>query len=218
MITVPAYFDDTQRQATKDAASMAGLKVLRLINEPTAAALAYGLETKNQGLFMVYDLGGGTFDVSILHLEQGIFSVVATGGDTNLGGDDFDELIANHLAKNLPTSFDKLNLISKTNLLSVARELKENLSSLNDKKNNAVATLTLNNEIFELRLSIVELENLIANLCVKLLKFVIRALLDAGLDHSELKEIVLVGGSTRLTIVRESILTHYGKHPMVDKS
>ena len=86
VITVPAYFDDTQRQATKDAASMAGLKVLRLINEPTAAALAYGLETKDQGLFMVYDLGGGTFDVSILHLEQGIFSVVATGGDTNLGG------------------------------------------------------------------------------------------------------------------------------------
>ena len=216
VITVPAYFDDTQRQATKDAASMAGLKVLRLINEPTAAALAYGLETKDQGLFMVYDLGGGTFDVSILHLEQGIFSVVATGGDTNLGGDDFDELIANHLAKNLPTSFDELNIISKNNLLSVARELKEKLSSLNDKKNDAVATLTLNNEIFELRLSIVELENLISKLVCKTLKICDQALLDAGLDHSELKEIVLVGGSTRLTIVRESIINHYGKNPMVD--
>ena len=216
VITVPAYFDDTQRQATKDAASMAGLKVLRLINEPTAAALAYGLETKEQGLFMVYDLGGGTFDVSILHLEQGIFSVVATGGDTNLGGDDFDELIANHLAKNLPTSFDELNVISKNNFLSVARELKEKLSSLNDKKNDAVATLTLNDEIFELRLSIVELENLIGELVGKTLKICDQALLDAGLDHSELKEIVLVGGSTRLTIVRESIVNHYGKNPMVD--
>ncbi len=134
VITVPAYFDDSQRQATKDAASMAGLKVLRLINEPTAAALAYGLEAKNQGFFMVYDLGGGTFDVSILHLEQGIFSVVATGGDTNLGGDDFDELIANHLAKNLPNSYDELNINSRNNLLSVARELKEKLSSFRDKK------------------------------------------------------------------------------------
>ncbi len=217
VITVPAYFDDTQRQATKDAAaSMAGLKVLRLINEPTAAALAYGLETKDQGLFMVYDLGGGTFDVSILHLEKGIFSVVATGGDTNLGGDDFDELIANHLAKNLPTSFDELNVISKNNFLSAARELKEKLSSLNDKKNDAVATLTLNNEIFELRLSIAELENLISKLVRKTLKICDQALLDAGLDHSELKEIVLVGGSTRLTKVRESIVNHYGKNPMVD--
>ena len=216
VITVPAYFDDTQRQATKDAASMAGLKVLRLINEPTAAALAYGLETKDQGLFMVYDLGGGTFDVSILHLEQGVFSVVATGGDTNLGGDDFDELIAIHLAKNLPTSFDELNVISKNNFLCVARELKEKLSSLNDKKNDAVATLTLNNEIFELRLSIVELENLISKLVHKTLKICDQALLDAGLDHSELKEIVLVGGSTRMTVVRESIVNHYGKNPMVD--
>ena len=216
VITVPAYFDDTQRQATKDAASMAGLKVLRLINEPTAAALAYGLETKDQGLFMVYDLGGGTFDVSILHLEQGVFSVVATGGDTNLGGDDFDELIAIHLAKNLPTSFDELNVISKNNFLYVVRELKEKLSSLNDKKNDAVATLTLNNEIFELRLSILELENLISKLVRKTLKICDQALLDAGLDHSELKEIVLVGGSTRMTVVRESIVNHYGKNPMVD--
>ena len=216
VITVPAYFDDTQRQATKDAASMAGLKVLRLINEPTAAALAYGLETKDQGLFMVYDLGGGTFDVSILQLEQGVFSVVATGGDTNLGGDDFDELIAYHLAKNLPTSFDELDVISKNNFLSAARELKEKLSSSNDKKNDAVATLTLNNEIFELRLSVVELENLISKLVRKTLKICDQALLDAGLDHSELKEIVLVGGSTRMTVVRESIVSHYGKNPMVD--
>ena len=111
---------------------------------------------------MVYDLGGGTFDVSILHLEQVIFSVVATGGYTNLGGDDFDELIANHLAKNLPANYDELNISSKNNLLSVARELKEKLSYLNDRKNDAVATLTLNDEIFELRLSIVELEYLIS--------------------------------------------------------
>ena len=216
VITVPAYFDDTQRQATKDAASMAGLRVLRLINEPTAAALAYGLETKDHGLFMVYDLGGGTFDVSILHLEQGVFSVVATGGDTNLGGDDFDELIANHLAKNLSTSFHELNVISKNNFLSAARELKEKLSSLNDKKNDAVATLKLNDEIFELRLSIVELENLIGELVRKTLKICDQALLDAGLDHSELKEIVLVGGSTRMTVIRKSIVNHYGKNPMVD--
>ena len=216
VITVPAYFDDTQRQATKDAASMAGIKVLRLINEPTAAALAYGLETKDQGLFMVYDLGGGTFDVSILQLEQGVFSVVATGGDTNLGGDDFDELIAHHLAKNLPTSFDELDVISKNNFLSAARELKEKLSSSNDKKNDAVATLALNNEIFELRLSVVELENLISKLVRKTLKICDQALLDAGLDHSELKEIVLVGGSTRMTVVREAIVNHYGKNPMVD--
>ena len=216
VITVPAYFDDTQRQSTKDAAAMAGLKVLRLINEPTAAALAYGLETKDQGLFMVYDLGGGTFDVSILHLERGVFSVVATGGDTNLGGDDFDELIANHLAKNLPTGFYELNLISKNNLLLVARELKEKLSSSNDETNDAVAMLTLNNEIFELRLSSLELESLISKLVRKTLKICDQALLDAGLDQSELKEIVLVGGSTRLKIVREFIVNHYGKNPMID--
>ena len=216
VITVPAYFDDTQRQSTKDAAAMAGLKVLRLINEPTAAALAYGLETKNQGLFMVYDLGGGTFDVSILHLDRGVFSVVATGGDTNLGGDDFDELIASHLAKNLRIGFYELDIISKNNLLSVARELKEKLSSSNDKKKDAVTTLTLNNEIFELKLSSLELESLISKLVRKTLKICDQALLDAGLDQSELEEIVLVGGSTRLKIVREFIVNHYGKNPLVD--
>ena len=216
VITVPAYFDDTQRQSTKDAAAMAGLKVLRLINEPTAAALAYGLETKNQGLFMVYDLGGGTFDVSILHLDRGVFSVVATGGDTNLGGDDFDELIASHLAKNLRIGFYELDITSKNNLLSVARELKEKLSSSNDKKKDAVTTLTLNNEIFELKLSSLELESLISKLVRKTLKICDQALLDAGLDQSELEEIVLVGGSTRLKIVREFIVNHYGKNPLVD--
>ena len=128
-----------------------------------------------------------------------------------MGGDDFDELIANHLAKNLPTSFDELNINSKNNLLSVARELKEKLSSLNDEKNDAVATLSLNDKTFELRLSIVELENLIGELVCKTLKICDQALLDAELDHSELKEIVLVGGSTRLMIVRESIVNHYGK-------
>ncbi len=216
VITVPAYFDDTQRQATKDAALMAGLNVLRLINEPTAAALAYGLEKKEQGLFMIYDLGGGTFDVSVLQLEKGIFSVVATGGDTNLGGDDFDELIAVHLMKELPYSLKDLSLYSRQELLNVSRQLKEKLSSLRTGENYVSATLELEGETHEVRLSDVELMGLLDNIVQKTLRICDNALLDAGLEHSELKEIVLVGGSTRLNVVRKFIASHYGKDPMVD--
>ena len=216
VITVPAYFDDTQRQATKDAASIAGLNVLRLINEPTAAALAYGLEKKEQGIFMVYDLGGGTFDVSILQLEEGVFSVISTGGDTSLGGDDFDVSIALYLIERLPYEFEQLDVSEKQDLLVLSKELKERLSFTNVKKENVYGKWEIRGETFEIGLNNEKFNELIGEMVTKSIKICDNALLDAGLDASVLKEIVLVGGSTRSKVLREAIAEHYDRRPMVD--
>jgi len=201
VITVPAYFDDSARQATKDAARLAGLEVLRLINEPTAAALAYGLDKGVEGIFAVYDLGGGTFDISILKLEKGIFQVLATGGDIAIGGDDFDrEIVA---GCKLQVANDEMQV-----LLSKARATKEKLSGMEE------ATLEWKGKTA--RITRKEFNALIAPLVDKTLTLCRQALEDAQMTAQEIKGVVLVGGSTRIPYVREQIEALFGKAPLAD--
>jgi molecular chaperone HscA len=181
VITVPAYFDDAARTATKDAARLAGLHVLRLINEPTAAALAYGLENGVEGIYAIYDLGGGTFDISILKLEQGVFQVLATGGDTALGGDDFDQALAEHL------NID----------CHEARRIKEQLTSSDDKVRH-------------------DFENLIAPFVDRTIAIMETVLDDARLSKDEIQGIVMVGGSTRVPLVRRKLRAFCAKGPLCD--
>ena len=206
VITVPAYFDDAQRQATKDAGRLAGLDVLRLLNEPTAAALAYGLDKKSQGLFAVYDLGGGTFDVSVLKLTDGIFEVKATGGDSSLGGDDFDRAIADWVLSQ--RQLERPSAGEITELLAHARAAKEALSSESSTSVvfRGVAT-PLDRATFEsLIRSWVERTGLVCR----------RALKDAGVTPGELAGVVLVGGSTRVPFVRQFVKDVFGVEPLAD--
>ncbi|MBN3860493.1 Fe-S protein assembly chaperone HscA [Neisseriaceae bacterium PsAf] len=209
VITVPAYFNDAQRQATKDAARLAGINVLRLINEPTAAAIAYGLENESEGRFVVYDLGGGTLDVSILELSNGLFKVLATGGNTALGGDDFDEEIVNYLVKknNLTNlSEEDIQLIS-----SLARSLKEHLTE-ND---SAVIKANLSSqESFELRLTQDEFFRLTQFLVDKTLNSVKQVLKDAKLALDDINGVIMVGGSTRMPHV-QSTLNNFFKQELL---
>lgn len=200
VITVPAYFDEAQRQATKDAATLAGLKVLRLLNEPTAAAVAYGLDKSEESTILVYDLGGGTFDVSILRLSKGVFEVLATGGDSALGGDDFDHALAQRLLDQYP------RLESKTPeqrryLLDQAREIKERLTS----SSQVELTLQAVGEALAVSISQTEFNALIKPLVDKTLRACRRALKDAGLVLEDVQDIVMVGGSTRVPLVREAV-------------
>ncbi|MBB1162369.1 Fe-S protein assembly chaperone HscA [Aquariibacter albus] len=210
VITVPAYFDDAQRQATKDAAQLAGLNVLRLINEPTAAAIAYGLEHGSEGLYAVYDLGGGTFDISLLRLQQGVFEVVATGGDSALGGDDYDQALAAwalaQTGRRVSTPQDKRTL------LVAARAAKEALSS--------AAEATLHAELADgsLRLSLdrATFATLSRALTDRTLVAVKRVLRDAGVSREDVQGVVLVGGSTRMPLVREAVEAHFGFAPLTN--
>ena len=210
VITVPAYFDDAQRQATKDAAQLAGLNVLRLINEPTAAAIAYGLEHGSEGLYAVYDLGGGTFDISLLRLQQGVFEVVATGGDSALGGDDYDQALAAwalaQTGRRVSTPQDKRTL------LVAARAAKEALSS--------AAEATLHAELADgpLRLSLdrATFATLSRALTDRTLAAVKRVLRDAGVSREDVQGVVLVGGSTRMPLVREAVEAHFGFAPLTN--
>ena len=181
VITVPAYFDDTARQATKDAAQLAGLEVLRLINEPTAAALAYGLEHEAQGVYAIYDLGGGTFDISILRLEKGVFQVLATGGDTQLGGDDFDAVIPVQAGLH-------------------AREIKERL--------------TTEDEVGGMNRA--QFEEAIQPLVQRSIDICAQALEDAGVSQSEISGVVLVGGSTRVPLVRQMVADFFAAQPLTN--
>ena len=208
VITVPAYFDDAQRQATKDAARLAGLNVFRLLNEPTAAAVAYGLdqrdelnESENERIIAVYDLGGGTFDISILKLNKGVFEVMATGGDSALGGDDFDHLIAEWI---LEKSESKLT----HHALVEARRVKEALTD-NDE---IIAEL----EDWQGLISRAEFNVMIAPLVKKTLMACRRALRDADLEKDQVHDVVMVGGSTRMPIVREKVGDFFEKPPLVD--
>jgi molecular chaperone HscA len=197
VITVPAYFDDAQRQATKDAAELAGLKVLRLINEPTAAAIAYGLDNASEGLYAVYDLGGGTFDISLLRLTRGVFEVVATGGDAALGGDDFDRLLADWaLAGRVLTSAH-----DKRAVLVAARAAKEALSDADSTE--LVAAL----DGGELRVTVTraQFEALVHPLVAKTLSAVKRVLRDAKVKPADVQGTVMVGGSTRMPVVRRAV-------------
>ena len=214
VITVPAYFDDAQRQATKDAARLAGLTVLRLLNEPTAAAIAYGLDKAAQGTFAIYDLGGGTFDISILRLSQGVFEVVSTGGDSALGGDDFDYAIAQWFcAQHRIAGLAALSPSSQRSLLGTARTAKEALSQ------HESTALTLSQPKGPTLLSTLTQEKfgeLGAALMARTLAATRRALRDAQLDCADIDGVVLVGGSTRMPIARDAVRAFFGREPLVD--
>ena len=204
VITVPAYFDDAQRQSTKDAARLAGLNVLRLLNEPTAAAIAYGLDSGQEGVIAVYDLGGGTFDISILRLSRGVFEVLATGGDTALGGDDFDHLLADWIAAQ--ADYQPQNANEQRELLTLATKAKVALSqAVETEVKFANWTGTVSRSQFN---------NLIQPLVKRSLMTCRRALKDAGVESDEVREVVMVGGSTRVPFVREQVGEFFGKTPL----
>src|SRR6187549_408809 len=209
VITVPAYFDDAQRQATRDAGRLAGLEVLRLLNEPTAAALAYGLDKQQNGLFAVYDLGGGTFDVTILLLEDGVFQVKASGGDSALGGDDMDRAIAEGLLEQMGASGQSAPEVVAL-ALSAARELKH---ALTDAPEASIELPAKGERTIEARLSRAELDLLIAPLLERTGKACRRALRDAGVEASALDGVILVGGSTRVPRVQSYVAELFGKPP-----
>ncbi len=204
VITVPAYFDDAQRAGTKDAASLAGLNTLRLLNEPTAAAIAYGLDSGQEGIIGVYDLGGGTFDISILRLSKGVFEVLSTGGDPALGGDDFDSLIADWVRTQ--AQFESLSGDEYRQLLNVANEAKVKLSQ-EDKA--SIEFLGWQGE-----LSLAQFEQLISPLIQRTLLACRRAVKDAKVKTTEIQEIVMVGGSTRVPLVREKVASFFGRKPL----
>ena len=209
VITVPAYFDDAQRQGTKDAASLLGIKVLRLLNEPTAAAIAYGLDSGQEGIIAIYDLGGGTFDISILRLNKGVFEVMATGGDSALGGDDFDYELAKHLQQSW--NLDSLTSQERRALLIESRRVKEQLTS-ND---SVVAKLILaDGKPFELEVTKAQFDEIIEPLVKKTIASCRRALRDAGIKSDEVLETVMVGGSTRVPLVREKVEAFFDKKPL----
>ena len=201
VITVPAYFNDAQRQQTKDAAEAAGLKVLRLLNEPTAAAVAYGLDSADQGNIVVFDLGGGTFDVSILSLTRGVFEVLSTGGDTNLGGDDFDRLLAAWVVEQLPAGS-----VSEGEALQLANRAKHALSH---EQQSEIAigehSLSISREQFA---------GLVAEPVERALRLCKRSLRDAQLELDEIDNVVLVGGSTRMPVVREAVAKLFEREPL----
>ncbi|MBG4608561.1 Fe-S protein assembly chaperone HscA [Pseudomonas aeruginosa] len=207
VITVPAYFDDAQRQATKDAARLAGLNVLRLLNEPTAAAVAYGLDKGAEGLVAIYDLGGGTFDISILRLTRGVFEVLATGGDTALGGDDFDHAIAGWVIEQAGLSAD-LDPGSQRQLLQIACAAKERLT---DEASVRVADGDGSGER-----SRATLDELIEPFGARSLKSCRRAVRDSGVDLEEIRSVVMVGGSTRVPRVRTAVGELFGCEPLTD--
>ena len=208
VITVPAYFDDAQRQATKDAAILSGLKVLRLLNEPTAAAIAYGLESKKVSKVMVYDLGGGTFDISILDLNDGVFKVLATGGDSSLGGDDFDHLLADYIESKLELDLDKS---VKNSLYLYAKEIKILLSD-SESVNIDLKKIGLNDQVFTISQD--DFNSLIDSLVRKTLKISENVLSDANLSIESIDEIILVGGSTRTPYIRSMIESFFEKPPL----
>ncbi|UZD57112.1 Fe-S protein assembly chaperone HscA [Shewanella algae] len=209
VITVPAYFDDAQRQGTKDAAALLGIKVLRLLNEPTAAAIAYGLDSGQEGVIAVYDLGGGTFDISILRLNRGVFEVLATGGDSRLGGDDFDELLQGLLRERM--ALKSLSSQEARQLLMEARRVKEALTD----SDSTIAKLTLKDgSECEAEVSRSEFDQLISTLVKKTIQGCRKALRDAGVDTDEVLETVMVGGSTRVPLVREMVGDFFGKAPL----
>ena len=214
VITVPAYFDDAQRQATKDAAQLAGLKVLRLINEPTAAAIAYGLDNASEGVFAIYDLGGGTFDISILRLSQGVFEVVATGGDSALGGDDYDRALVEWILAKAGLAFDTLTTVDKAALHSGARACKEALSTAEI----VPFSCRLSKASVNFEMKSADFEAATAHLTQRTLAAVRKVLRDASLGKEAIDGVVLVGGSTRMPQVRKAVCSFFGREPLTNLS
>jgi molecular chaperone HscA len=210
VITVPAYFDDAQRQATKDAAQLAGLNVLRLINEPTAAAIAYGLDNASEGVYAIYDLGGGTFDISILRLTQGVFEVLATGGDSALGGDDYDAALVDWVLAQTGQSAE--SAADKSALKVAARACKEALSATETVAFEAV----LGGVAFSCQVSRAQFEEATAQLTAKTLQAVKKALRDAKLSADEVQGVVMVGGSTRMQQVQHAVAELFKREPLTN--
>ncbi len=210
VITVPAYFDDAQRQATKDAAQLAGLNVLRLINEPTAAAIAYGLDNASEGVYAVYDLGGGTFDISILRLSAGVFEVLAAGGDSALGGDDYDRALADWLLHESGLAVDSME--DQARLLAHARQCKEALST----EEIVTAEVELSTGSIDLSLNREQFEAATAALTQRTVQAIKKALRDAKLSKDEIKGVVMVGGSTRMPQVRRAVGAFFGQEPLIN--
>ena len=212
VITVPAYFDDAQRQATKDAAQLAGLNVLRLINEPTAAAIAYGLDNASKGVFAIYDLGGGTFDISVLRLTAGVFEVVATGGDSALGGDDYDRALVDWVLAKAGLAADALSATDKAALQRAARACKEALSV----NSVAIFKVQLAKTLVNFDMRAEDFETATAHLTQRTLTAVRKALRDARMGKEDIEGVVLVGGSTRMPQVRKSVASFFGREPLVN--
>lgn len=209
VITVPAYFDDAQRQATKDAARLAGLNVLRLLNEPTAAAIAYGLDNGAEGTFVVYDLGGGTFDVSVLQLSRGLFEVKATGGNSALGGDDFDHRLFCHIVEN-----NQLSITDERDaqlLLGLVRAAKETLSRDNEAH---IQAALANGKPLNITVSRSEFHALTQHLVAQTIAPVKQALKDAGIGKNDIKGVIMVGGATRMLHVQQAVANFFGQTPL----
>ncbi len=210
VITVPAYFDDAQRQATKDAARLAGLNVLRLLNEPTAAALAYGLDEGAEGLYVIYDLGGGTFDVSVLRLTKGVFEVLATGGDSALGGDDFDHRIFCWVVEQAHLT-EILSPEDKSTIMVAARAAKEALSTSEEA---ALSVVLSSGKQLALTLTRTTFKELTCRLVKKTIDTLERVMHDAKLDRKDIQGLVLVGGSTRMPVIRQAVKDYLGFDPL----
>ena len=209
VITVPAYFDDAQRQATRDAARFAGLNLFRLLNEPTAAAVAYGLDQDADGLIAVYDLGGGTFDISILRLNKGVFEVLATGGDSSLGGDDMDHALGEWIVEQ--AGFSDIDAVLARKILIAARSAKEQLSHGDS------ATISIDHaQPWQAEIERAQFSDLIEPLVRKTLSACRRALRDARIDKQEIAEVVMVGGSTRVPLVQTMVGDFFGRKPMCE--
>ena len=211
VITVPAYFDDAQRQATKDAARLAGLNVLRLLNEPTAAAVAYGLDNGSEGLYAVYDLGGGTFDISILRLQKGVFEVLSTNGDSALGGDDFDRRVFCWVLEQ--ATLTPLNASDTRLLMSKAREVKEELTNHPETRFTAILST---GEMVDLQITSQILSTITQSLVQKTLTPTRKALRDAGLSAAEIKGVVMVGGATRLPHIQRAVAEFFQQEPLTN--
>lgn len=218
VITVPAYFDDAQRQATKDAAQMAGLNVLRLINEPTAAAIAYGLDEAVEGVYAVFDLGGGTFDVSILRLTRGVFEVIATGGDSALGGDDYDRALADGVLKlcNAGLTADQLSASERAQLQAQARRVKETLSVHADTGETVLFQARVGGKSLQHPVTHADFAAMTAQLTERTITTLRRVLRDARLDKADIQGIVMVGGSTRMPVIRQAVETFFGRPPLTN--
>jgi molecular chaperone HscA len=210
VITVPAYFDDAQRQATKDAAKLAGLDVLRLINEPTAAAIAYGLDNGAEGIYAVYDLGGGTFDISILRLTKGVFEVIATGGDSALGGDDYDRALADFVLQK--AGVEASTARDKSAVKVAARSAKESLST----QDSAHLAVSVDGRDIDVAVTRDDFESATKELTARTMSAVRKALRDAKLTKDEVKGVVLVGGSTRMPQVRGAVREFFGREPLTN--